>query len=220
MKNLQEIMNEMNNLSEQIAVTLNDEEVNLSPETIETIETTENVETTEAAEATPSDLLDASPLHGSNCDYKDHYVDFCCTVNLPEPFQPYYPIYPKIIYDLSCLKVIVEDCCKDIKIGWDKLSVPVYNIRVVGCIPFIVNIPLKHDSPTTCVKSYDNTVSACCSGSVCVDNVIDQVCSERAALLASGKVQLNCYTVEVKDLHAYKDNCAVKVTGKFKLPYA
>lgn len=214
MKNLQEIINEMNNLSEQIAVTLNEEEIKLSDENADVALVADLVPTTTECTTTPN-----------------RRVDFCCAVNFPGKFEPEFDkgkINPRIIYDLSCLKVIVEECCTAYpsSTSTNRISVPGYNIRIVGCIPFIVNLPVKNQlTDKICARPLalllEPTVYACCSGSVCVDNVIGKVCSQRQAILASD-IELTCRNVEVKNLLATQSNnpnqCAVIVTGYFELP--
>lgn len=208
MKNLQEIMNEMSNLSEQIAVTLNDEDI--------LVATSDELDSPEVA-----------ILTDPACGPVNRNVTFCAAVNLPGNFVPVTPIIPRIIYDLSCLRCIVEECTTTVTVGTTNCPVTLFNVRVVGCIPFIVNIPvLFAPGPGgTCVIPFSNTpsertVSACANGSVCVNNVICTKCNKADAVAACNALRFNCDTVTIPaaSFIATRDNCVVKVTGTFSLP--
>ena len=220
MKSLQEIMSEMSNLSEQIAVTLNEEQV--KDEEIKEVAYEEVAN--EEVESEEVVLLAAPPA----CGPVNRNVAFCAAVNLPGRFVPATtPIVPRIIYDLSCLKCIVERCTTNVTVGSTTCPVTLFNVRVVGCIPFIVNVPvLFAPGPGgTCVIPFsatpsERTVSACANGSVCVDNVICVKCNENDAIAACNALIFNCDTVTVPTTSfvATRDNCVVKVTGTFLLP--
>lgn len=206
MKNLQEIMNEMSNLSEQIAVTLNDEEIVVAPDM-------------EVAPS-PATLLAAAPA----CVAVNRSVPFCAAVNLPGNFVPVTPIIPRILYDLSCLKCIVENCTTNVTVNGTTCPVTLFNVKVVGCIPFIVNVPLVSSPGVggTCVVPFPNTLSACANGSVCVDNVICTKCNEADAVAAceivKTKFNCDCVTVTFNPANPTKVDCAVTVKGTFTLP--
>ncbi|WP_300381733.1 hypothetical protein [Clostridium sp.] len=203
-------MNEMSELSKEIAAELNEEEIKvaLSDESV-----------------SPEIALLAAP---PACVAVNRSVPFCAAVNLPGKFAPATtPIVPRIIYDLSCLKCIVEKCTTNVTVNGTTCPVTLFNVKVVGCIPFIVNIPVLFAPGVggTCVVPYsatpsERTVSACANGSVCLDNVICTRCNEADAIAACDSLRFNCdtVTVPIATFTATRDNCVVKVTGSFSLP--
>lgn len=234
LKDIQEIMMEMEKINEQVAAEVNDEEKETSTE-----EELKNL--VDPTHIQPSGGID------SGCDSVDRYVSFSCCISIPDKFDVFDKA--KITYDTSCLQCIVEPCCEEVTIGnggggrsHRTTKVPRFAVKIVGCIPFIINVPVEtNDKCTkqsysygyddTAVKSdsnaditeqsdrhYNITSSICCHDSVCVDNIICVKCQEKDAIIACNNIHLNCYKVEVKDFQAQKYNDCVKVSGKFKLP--
>lgn len=206
MKKIKDIMKEMTILSEQIAVSLNTED--------ETdIDLEDEVETqTKTHPQTPSCAMNTQ----TTCANVDSNVPFCAVINLPNNFVPVInpktkEPTPKIIYDLSCLKVVAESCCCN--------GIPKWDIRVVGSISFVVNVDIK-TTCTNCVVPKNTTVAACGSNSVCVNKVICNKCSYEDAIITRSNIKFNCDTVTVPDLKASftSGDCFVKVTGTFRLP--
>ena len=199
MKKIKDIMKEMNSLSEQIAVSLSaddEEEVN----EVETV-----------TQTTPS--CSSSETTCAHVDSNSRNVNFCAVINLPNNFVPTTSKpSPKIIYDLSCLKTVVESCCCN--------GIPKWSIRVIGSISFIVNVDIKNTQGVNCIFPCHNTVAACGSNSVCINRVICNKCNYEDAIISRSNIKLNCDTVTVKNLDASfnQNDCFVKVTGTFVLP--
>lgn len=201
MKKIKEIMKDMNNISQQIAVTINNE-----------LESEEILET--PVKTNPS----CPDNHESTCatvNANSRNVPFCAVINLPNNFLPNTTTPGlKIIYDLSCLKAVVEPCCFN--------GVPKWDIRIVGCISFITNINILNTPGIggNCVFPFPNTVAACGSNNVCVNRVICNKCNYEGAVISHANLRLNCDTVTVKNLvYSFnKGDCFIKVTGEFVLP--
>lgn len=196
MKNIKEIMSEMTGLSKQIAVTLNNEEVE-SDKGITPVSTPEC----------------CNPSTNTECATEiDSTVDFCCAMNFPANFVPLQASLrnPRILYDVSSLKCIIEECCCGGCIHHD--------IRIVGCIPFIINV--RVDSTDMCPVNGPN-VFACCSGTACVDNVVCSACTYKDAVLACNTIsqKLTCTGITVDLMANTIDNCGiVEISGCFHLP--
>ncbi|WP_322388481.1 hypothetical protein, partial [Clostridium perfringens] len=135
------IMNEMNTLSEQIAVTLNNEEI-VDGEIVNEEIVNEN-----------SDVL-GTPQCASNptttCGTINRTVPFCCSTDLSTTFH-FNPNNPnaRILYDLSCLNCFVEECCCNGRQGFD--------IKIAGTIPFIANADVVV-APGQCVQPPNSTI--------------------------------------------------------------
>lgn len=198
MKKIKDIMKEMNSLSEQIAVSLNSEEESI-------------VNQLEVVTQTTSSCSDSPQTTCANVDANSRFVPFCAVISLPGNFVPTTnnPT-PKIIYDLSCLKTVVESCCCN--------GIPKWDIRVVGSISFIVNVDIR--TTGNCVVPSNSTVSACASNSVCINKVICNKCNYEDAIITRSNIRFNCDAVTVTDLRASytPGDCFVKITGNFRLP--
>lgn len=197
MKKIKDIMMEMNSLSEQIAVSLNNEENALN-------------ELESVTQTTPS-CADSPQTTCANLDANSRFIPFCAVINLPGSFVPATNTpTPKIIYNLSCLKTVVESCCCN--------GIPKWDIRVVGSISFIVNVDIKNTG--NCVVPCNCTVAACANNSICVNKVICNKCSYEDAIITRSNIKFNCDNVEVTDFKTSytPGDCFVKVTGNFKLP--
>lgn len=199
MKKIKDIMKEMNSLSEQIAVSLNSEE-----EVVNQVEAV--TQTTPSCAASPQTTC-------ANVDATSRYIPFCAVISLPGNFVPTTNSpTPKIIYDLSCLRTVVESCCCN--------GIPKWDIRVVGSISFVVNVDIK--TTGNCVVPSNSTVAACASNSICVNKVICNKCNYEDAIITRSNIRFNCdtVTVPVADFRAVytQGDCFVKVTGNFRLP--
>lgn len=229
MKNIQDVMIEMDNLSEEITTNMAEEKEEVNEESIvdETI-------SEEVCTATMTSMRKK--------------VDFCCTIGLPSQHQKDYILdkdeKTKILFDLNCLECIVVPTCPG--------ECPRYEVKVVGCIPFTINVPIKKKEnqciqkvETKChrwtgmeeeakepsedmkeeVSKYphEDNIFLCCSNSVCVNKTICYKCNRDQAVIACWILQQklqNCKCVKVKDVKvcAEKENCLITVKGKFELP--
>ena len=205
MKEIQEIMLEMDDLINKIAV----DGIEQAEEKVAETEETES--TKQAARCTDIDL-----------------GDFCCTINIPCNFEVLKSgsyVYRRISYDLSCLTTKVEPHCVALPLGID--YVIRYDVKVVGCIPFIINVGI--DSSDLCTEGDTSTLNdaLCCCGCICVDETICTTSNEFIAFRKADSIDINCNKVNVDDLDAsiiYRygtyDPCGVKVTGTFVLDVA
>ncbi|MGV2685619.1 hypothetical protein GNF82_14800 [Clostridium perfringens] len=198
MKNIQDIMNEMNTLSDQIAVTLNNEDI-----------VNENLE--QEAESTTYPPTPQCASTQTSCGGIDNTVPFCCSVSFPANFEPNDPLsLDRIIrYDLSCLKCIIEECCCNGSVKHD--------IRIVGCIPLIINVRVRNNN--TC-EARNGVTFLSCFDSVCVDNIVCNVCTSRDAILACENIKsrLTCANVFPTINSAAVGDCTVQTAGFFTLP--
>ncbi|WP_411168762.1 hypothetical protein ACH36K_16915 [Clostridium sp. MB05] len=187
-------MKEMNNISKQIAVTINNE-----------LEKTDQLEAT--VQGSPSCANTATTCATVTDASRD--IPFCCSVPLPGNFLPTLGA-PKVLLDPRCLKAIIEPCCCNGVHKWD--------IRIIGCIPFIINVNI--DNTGVCPRPSDSTIATCCSNSVCVDRVICNKCSYKDAVISHSKIVFNCDTVFVSSLSQSFNtgDCFTQVTGTFRLP--
>ena len=218
MKNIKEIMSEMTGLSKQIAVTLNNEELSVEDTQIEEVKT----EDIEEKNIVPQDCCQGESSHRPSCQSHhttckntDHYVDFCCAINKPNNFKVHKDNpETRILYDLNCLSAIIVPCCCD--------GAPRYDIKIVGCIPFIVNVSVLKDRGQ-CLHPHNDDIALSCYNSVCVDNVVCNKCTYEEAILAREIIKdklRHCHSVSVHhlDTDISYHSCVIKVTGKFKLP--
>ncbi|MFY8264130.1 hypothetical protein ACOT7R_14655 [Clostridium perfringens] len=197
MKNIKEIMSEMTGLSKQIAVTLNNED-----------SVTEDILPQVSCQRPSCDTTTTT------CDPTDNTVAFCCAINFPNTFH-FNSNNPgtRILYDLNCLNVIIVPCCC--------AGVPRYDIKIVGCIPFITNISVVAGQSGQCVYPPNSPIFLSCHSSVCVDNIVCNKCTYEEAIIAREIVKnklKNCSCITVTLNPPVRDNCVVKVTGQFILP--
>lgn len=140
-------------------------------------------------------------------------VDFCCSTNLATNFH-LDPDTAKILYDLNCLSCIIEPNCND-----DCCTK--YDIKIIGCIPFIVNAEiLVFSGSGQCVIPVDSTINICSQCSICVNELACTVCNYEAAIRACAFLQLKlksctCVTATV---NVNRSECIVYFTGTFTLP--
>jgi hypothetical protein len=189
-------MKEMNNISQQIAVTINNE--------------LEEIEELEAAVQCGPSCANTATTCATVTDASLD-IPFCCSVPVPGNFLPILSAPPKVLLDPRCLKAIVEPCCCNGVQKWD--------IRIIGCIPFIINVNI--DNTGVCPRPSDATIATCCSNSVCVDRVICNKCTYEDAVISRSKIIFDCNTVFVSRLSQgsfVEGDCSVKVSGTFRLP--
>lgn len=217
MKNIKKIMSQMPGLSKQIAVTLNNEYLSFEGTQTEEIKT-QDVEDKNILpdcckrESSPKPSCQS---HSTTCKNTNRCVDFCCAINLPNNFNVNkHDPQTRILYDLNCLNAIIVPCCCN--------GAPRYDIKIVGCIPFIVNVSVVKDEGQ-CLYPHHNNIALSCYNSVCVDNVVCNKCTYEEAILAREIIKdklRHCHCVSVQDLNTdvCYHSCVIKVTGRFKLP--
>lgn len=199
MKNIKEIMSEMTGLSKQIAVTLNNEDLSVEDK---------NILPQDCCQNPCCDTTTTNPC----CPTDDNTVNFCCAMNFPANFKPDNTgkVHRRMLYDVSSLKCIIEECCCN--------GCVQHNIRIVGCIPYILNARVKNTSD---ICYFDNNkVFISCAGTVCVDNVVCRVCTYKDAVLACESINnlLNCENITPSFESTNFHNCALEVNGYFTLP--
>lgn len=199
MRNIQAILNEINNLSEQIAVTLNNEEI-----VNENLE--QPVESTNYQPPQPQ-----CAISQTTCGNIDDAVPFCCSIKFPADFVPNNQItHDRILrYDLSRLKCIIEECCCNGSVKHD--------IRIVGCIPFIVTALVRNNN--TCERLNRDTFLSCYD-TVCVDNVVCNACTSRDAILACEDIKnrFTCTGIFPIINSVTPGECSLEISGFFALP--
>lgn len=169
MKDIQNIMEEMNNLSDQMAVTLNEEKT-------DPVVAPQQVVTCDECSGTGGETICSAIPNVSRT------VNFTCNLAAPDGFlfvnALVFNTNTRLIYDLNCLHCFVEPCICTTTAG----NPTRYAVRVVGSIPFIFN---QRVNPQANECRFNNgDVFVCCSDSVCVDNTICFACSEVGALVA------------------------------------
>ena len=232
MKNIQDVMIEMDNLSKELTTKMSDG-------TNEEFVADEAVEGQECAVLRPSNRRS---------------VEFSCAIVLPNQHRKKNIIkrdeLTKVLFDLGCLDCIVVPTCEGIA------GTPRYEVKVVGCIPFTVNVPVKKQR-NQCVEkqytrncligmeeenaceeieetsndvrseysrcSHEDHVVLCCSNSVCVNETVCYKCNREQAAIACFIVKQklkNCRCVRVRNLRVCQDNndSLIIVKGRFELP--
>jgi len=194
MKDIQEIMLEMDNLSNQIATTLNEEDIIKEEEAIRETEETKG---------------------GGGCN-QDIKVPFCCLTNCPQGFEPDTDKV-RVTFNLNCLTTRVKPVCYSGAVS--------YEVRIVGCIPFVANVKISTAGNKICSETDDGnkpTPSLCCGCCVCVDELVCTTNSEWLALSKAANIDIKCNDVDVVNLNATliqanQVTCGVKISGKFKI---
>lgn len=206
MKNIKDIMKDMNNIGQQITETINNE-----LEADEELETDEKL--TENLEVKVQRHPSCSANHSTTCaaiDSNSREIPFCFSIAIPGNFIPNTSVSPKILIDPSCLKAIVDPCSCN--------GIPRWDIRIIGSIPFIINISI--DNSGACAYPSDSNISACYSNSTSVDRVIGSKCIYEDAIISRSKITFNSSTLSVSPISQTfnKGEYFVKVTGAFILP--
>lgn len=183
MKEIQEIMLEMDNLIDKIAV--------------DAIEKEEAIcEDGQIGEITPQAIV--------NLDQP-----FCCMINVPAQF-PALTDQRRITYDVSCLTTKVKAVCSGCEVK--------YEVRVVGCIPFIVNVGVNTSGKCEAGTTSNLNDALCCGGCVCIDKKICETCIEWLAFSKAASTSFTCSNVTVVNLNATPSGtCGVQVTGTFRI---
>ncbi|PEA01354.1 hypothetical protein CON37_28385, partial [Bacillus cereus] len=102
-------------------------------------------------------------------------IPFCCVVTVPHGFEYVPNGTHKIAYNLDCVSVVEETCRKTIQVdGCGPVEVTLNLLKVVGCIPYIANATVAGEcgSNCDCDSNGKHHISLCCSGRICVDNVL------------------------------------------------
>lgn len=205
MKDIQDIMKEMNNLNNEIEVALDEDEV------------------ANAVQDPPcsDNCFGTGGENETNCSQlpnQTRNVPFTCKICAPNGFR-----FPNgfitsapIAFDVSCLHCFIEPCnCPSAATGRS------FAVRIVGCIKFIINAPT---TPQSGQCRPNGTVFLCCSDSVCVDNTICFGCNRVAALIECGLIEAtitaNPCNVGLRDFRITfsEDHTEANIVGTFILP--
>ncbi|PFK21664.1 ABC transporter permease [Bacillus cereus] len=123
-------------------------------------------------------------------------IPFCCTVNFPHGFQYVPNETHKIAYNLDCISVVEEKCRKIIQVdGCGPVEVTLNLLKVVGCIPYITNATVEGQcgSNCECNPHGKHSISVCCSGSICVNNVL------KCSIECLPHYEIDCHHVVISD---------------------
>ncbi|WP_079504155.1 hypothetical protein [Mesobacillus jeotgali] len=168
------------------------------------------------------------------CGPVNRNVNFCCEVEIPEGFMGVIDDI-RLIYNTNQLRAHIEECDKTVDTDCGPVTVPLYQVRVTGCIPFIGSVSVIGDcgglettgNDPACPPALDNSGLGriSCSGKVCVDHVIG--CS---TTLPTTLPALNCDTIPVTGYGVFNNNrpgvvCGLQIicrsiifAGTFQLP--
>lgn len=165
MKDIKEIMMEMDNIAEiQVAADLSEDEKEELKNLIHA-----------------STLGDPPP-----CGPCTDEVPYCCKVSIPKDFSANFT--EKRLSVVSKLFCFVDPCPCDVtctpsaSCATTPITITLYPVRVIGCIQFIANASsLQGDcgvvNPTGLTPLSNatdkKTVTICCQGSLCVDQIVD-----------------------------------------------
>ncbi|PEA06277.1 hypothetical protein, partial [Bacillus cereus] len=123
-------------------------------------------------------------------------IPFCCVVTVPHGFEYVPNGTHKIAYNLDCVSVVEETCRKTIQVdGCGPVEVTLNLLKVVGCIPYLVNAMVEGacGSNCDCDSHGKHHISVCCSGSICVENVL------KCSIEGLPHYKMNCHNVVVSD---------------------
>ncbi|MCM8711264.1 hypothetical protein M2651_09500 [Clostridium sp. SYSU_GA19001] len=225
MKDIQEIMLQMENLSKQIAATLNEDESEVENEIKELARLLDETSALDENFNTLTHGKVISPCSPSCPPTPDHTVEFCCVLNVPSNLGIRKTGAPKIIFNTGCLRCIVEPCTASATVCGCPVTLTVYNVKIVGCIPFFINHPI---TTTSCVSpsSAASTFDLCCHDCVCVNHVICTKCTEAEANNACNNIRnklSSCVNTTVTFNPVDEIICGgafkgLKVSGFFTLP--
>ncbi|WP_426351229.1 hypothetical protein ACPWSR_08375 [Alloiococcus sp. CFN-8] len=201
MKNIQEIIKEMEKISEHVATTVNEEP--LTPERAEE-------ELANIINAEPAALND--PILGTSCCIVSVPNEF--TVPVTSPVDPTIPVTNQNILftttQLSCfvnpttISCTPPDCPTPI-------DVTVFEVRLSGCIPYIVNVsgitgPVAVP-PVTC-EAVPGTTRICCSDTFCVNSRIGIYATLPEALaICNNTALLTCNNIQVGLVSTLVETC-------------
>lgn len=182
MKDIQEILIEMDKLSEQIATTL-DEEVTDLPILEETIDGG----CTACGEGSTAPAQQPTCACATDCPPCNTKVPYCCKVSVPIGFNVSDALTGGASRKLavnSCLYCFVDPVPCHVDILTDAcppVTALLYPVRVIGCIQYIASlsnvkgtcgINVTADTPPTPLRTDQNATSICCQDSICVNQVV------------------------------------------------
>ncbi|BCZ46689.1 hypothetical protein psyc5s11_27560 [Clostridium gelidum] len=185
MKDIQEIMKEMNVVSDEIAAT---EDIAV------TLEQVQQVLPSLGLACTCAQACSAGVSGLTECGTTDNSVEpTLCVATAPRNFVFDTGANRRIAYSLAGLRIVVEPC------SCDTVATPIYRIRIIGCISYTVDVPLA--SSNNCTAEFTSTgvrvnnstptvYACCCCGSAHVDNIIGFACSLGVASLARNLIAL------------------------------
>ncbi|MGD6819046.1 hypothetical protein [Metabacillus sp. 84] len=131
----------------------------------------------------------------------------CCRKQIPEGFAVIGP--ERLAYNLNQLRVLNETCVRNVFVeGCGNVEVEFNQLRVVGCIPYVISTVIQGDcggevdssSLNQCEPFYtnqDNRSHMCCEGKICVDNVL--LCSADEI----GDYEINCENVQLTGFNRF-----------------
>lgn len=181
MKDIEELMIEMENINKQVAAELSNEE----KEGLASLVTDD-----------PSSvIITAAP---STCTAAfSTTVDFCCTSIISNNLGTLItPSAINFIYNPNCLDATVERCSVPVCTN-PVINITVFRVKVVGCIPFAFSA--REAIQGTCGSAANARTDLCCQGSVCVNNAICCRQTLEAALNAADNIRsrLNCAGITI-----------------------
>ncbi|WP_127836473.1 hypothetical protein [Clostridium prolinivorans] len=195
MRDIKEIISEMERLSEDVAATINDEQSKV---------TSQEKELKALVKDAPATV---DPVIGT----------YCCVVNVPNGFNipvtsaedPTVPAENQnLIFrtsELSCCVNPITVVCSAEDCPSGTFEVSAFEARLVGCIPFIANVfPITgveepNGNSTTCELT-PSTTRICCSGNFCINRRIGVYATEaeaRSICSDSGLITCSNITAEL-----------------------
>lgn len=126
-------------------------------------------------------------------------IPFCCAVNILHGFTYVPNGTHKIAYNLDCVSVVKETCRKTIQVdGCGPVEVTLNLLKVVGCIPYIINATVVGECGRNCDcdPNGKHHISVCCSGSICVENVL------KCSIESLPHYVIDCHQVVISDFKA------------------
>lgn len=191
MKNIQEIIKDMEILSEQVTTTVNDGKMDITSEEAE---------------------KELTALVGDTPTVEDPILGVaCCVVTVPNAFNipvtsgtdPTVPVANQnIIFtttNLACCVNSITLTCSATDCPTSTFQVPAFEVRIVGCIPFIANVfPISGsaDPDNTTCEAIPGTTRICCSDNLCVNKRIGVYATEAEAMaICNDPTLLNCTNI-------------------------
>lgn len=171
MKDIEELMMEMENINKQVAAELSsDEKADL------------------ASLVTDDSSAPIIAAVASTCTASfSTTVDFCCTSIISNNVGTLVtPSAVNFIYNPNCLDATVERCTVPI-CNNPVINITVFRVKVVGCIPFAFSA--RDAIQGICGSAANARTDLCCQGSVCVNNAICCRQTLEAALNAADNIR-------------------------------
>jgi hypothetical protein len=207
MKNLDKVMKDMEKATEKLAEMLNEKEEPIPDTESEfDMKVEELTEVLDIAEVENEDIKVAEDAQIRDCGCDENNVNqvspepcnrvvrFHCIRNIPEGLRLDRVKDFRVVYDPTDLRAFVEEA--DISVtpppGCPDLTLTVFAVRVVGCIP--VSISALAFEGRCGVNLFprrreEDKVALCCSTTVCVDNVICYRGTREQAEAAAAAIQ-------------------------------